>query len=371
LTPEFCGLILPETNRRTVTSRERFHGFVCQSPVDRVPVQLQNMVVAAQSTGRDFPVVYGNPDLVVQGHLLEWEKYRHDGVIVDIGTHAAAQAVGCPVECVPLELPRVTGPAISEWADVRSLRLPDIGVTFPLAVVLQAVEGLKKEIGRHAVIIATVDQGPFTLATQVAGLEKMLLALATGEAEEEIHALLRFCTAFTLAYGRELARAGADVIRMGDSISGPDLVSPDHYRRYALGCQKALAREFAKDRIIFAFHICGNATAILADMVSTGAAYVEIDEKTDLLAARDAVQDSGGINGPVSPRTLRFADVAEVERTCREILEAWMPRPGLFFGPGCSLASDTPEENIRMLIDCASRYGSYAGRNTHAGKISQ
>ena len=43
-------------------------------------------------------------------------------------------------------------------------------------------------------------------------------------------------------------------------------------------------------------------------------------------------------------------------------------RPGLFFGPGCSLAWDTPKENIRMLIDCASWYGSYTGRGTHAGE---
>ena len=351
-----------------MTSRERFEGFLSHSPIDRVPVQLQNMVTAAHSTGLDFPVVYRNPDLVVQGHLREWEKYRHDGVIVDVGTHAAAEAVGCRVEYPQGELPRVTGPALSEWSEVSGFRLPDIPSTFPLTVVLQAVAALKKEIGRHAVIIATVDQGPFTLATQIVGLEKTLLALATGEAEEEFRRLLDFCTSFTRAYGRELSRAGADVIRMGDSVSGPDLISPVFYRRYAMGCQKTLAEEFAREGITFAFHICGDATAIIHDMVSTGAAYVEIDEKTDLAAALNAVQDRGGINGPVSPRILRFGTEAEVERTCREILDAWMPRPGLFFGPGCSLAKDTPEENIRMLIDCASRYGSYTGRSTHAGE---
>lgn len=332
--------------------------------MDRVPVQLQNMVLAAQATGRDFPVVYSNPDLVVQGHLREWEKYRQDGVIVDVGTHAAAQAVGCPVDYAPGELPRVTGCAVCEWGQVP--RLPDIAATFPLTVVLQAVRALQKEIGRHAVLIATVDQGPFTLLTQIVGLEKILLALATGEAEQEVRNLLEFCTGFTLAYGRELARAGADIIRMGDSISGPDLISPAMYRKYALPSQKWLAETFAEEGIAFVFHICGNATAIVEDMVSTGAAYVEIDEKTDLLTAREAVRERGGINGPVSPRILRFGTAAEVERTCRDILDAWMPRGGLFFGPGCSLAKDTPEENIRMLIDCAARYGSYSGRNTHA-----
>lgn len=351
-----------------MTTRERFEGFLSNSRIDRVPVQLQNMVLAAQAAGQDFPVTFGNPDLVAHGHIAEWEKYRHDGIIVDVGTHAAAQAVGCRVQHAPGELPRVTDGAISEWSQAGSLRLPDITATFPLTVVLQAVAALKKQIGRHAIIVATVDQGPFTLTTQIAGLEKTLLALAAGEAEEEIRTLLEFCTKFTLAYGRELARAGADVIRMGDSISGPDLVSPALYRRFALPAQKTLAAEFAKQGIVFALHICGDATAIIEDMVSTGAAYVEIDEKTDLETARKAVRAKGGINGPVSPRTLRFGTAGEVERACRDILTAWMPQPGLFFGPGCTLAQDTPEENIRVLIDCAVRYGSYTGRDTHAEK---
>ena len=366
LTPLGSRSILSRKANGIVTSRERFRGFLSRSRIDRVPVQLQNMVLTAEAAGHDFAVTFSNPDLVVQGHLREWEKYHHDGVIVDVGTHAAAQSVGCRVAYSPGELPCVTGAAISEWSEAGSLRFPDIRSTFPLTVVLQAVGSLKREIGRHAVIIATVDQGPFTLMTQIAGLEKTLLALAKGEAEKEIWTLLEFCTGFTLAYGRELAKAGADVIRMGDSISGPDLISPSFYRRYAMPSQRALAGEFATQEIPFAFHICGNATPILADMVSTGAAYVEIDEKTDLAAARDSVRERGGINGPVSPRILRFGTTAEVERTCRDILDAWMPRMGLFFGPGCSLAKDTPEENIRMLIDCATLYGSYSGRNTHA-----
>ena len=269
LTPSQCGRILAKKVLWRVTNRERFQGFLSRSRIDRVPVQLQNMVLAAQASGCDFPVTFSNPDLVVQGHIAEWEKYRHDGLIVDVGTHAAAEAVGCRVQYAPGELPRVIGGAISEWSQAGSLRVPDITATFPLTVVLQAVAVLKKQLGQHAAIIATVDQGPFTLTTQIAGLEKTLLALAAGEAEEEIRTLLEFCTRFTLAYGRELARAGADVIRMGDSISGPDLVSPSLYRRYALPRQKTLAEEFAKQGITFAFHICGDATAIVGDMVST------------------------------------------------------------------------------------------------------
>ena len=89
-------------------------------------------------------------------------------------------------------------------------------------------------------------------------------------------------------------------------------------------------------------------------------AFVEIDEKTDLAVAKEAVRETGGIGGVISPRLLRFGAPAEIEAACRQVLASWLPQGGLFFGPGCTIPWDTPAENIRTLVECASRYGSYA-----------
>ncbi len=279
---------------------------------------------------------------------------------MDIGTHAAAEALGCVVEYGPGELPRVVRGPVASWEDIGGLRLPAIEASAPLSVVLGAVRELKDTIGKHTVIMGSLDQGPFSLATQVVGLEKVLLALAMGEAAQPIGVLLRLCTQFTLAYGRALAAAGADVVRMGDSISGTDLISPDMYRAFALPYQRMLAEEFHRDGIIFDFHICGNATPILHDMVSAGAAFLEIDEKTDMAVARREARDGCGVAGAISPRLLRFGSAAEVEAACRELLQGWMPQAGLLLGPGCSLVADTPEENLRAMIRCAEQWGRYS-----------
>jgi len=342
-----------------LNSRERVTAFLHRRPVDRVPVQLQNMALTVQSLQMDFQQVLRDGQRVAEGHILEWQKFRHDGVIVDIGTHAAAESLGCAAEYTTGEIPRVTQAALTSWEELPQLRIPEPRETFPLTVMLEATGILKRELGVHAFVIATVDQGPFTLATQLYGMERFLLSLGGGENSEAVHRLLRFCAAFTLSYGRALHEAGADVVRMGDSMSGTDLISPATYREYAFPYQKYLAEEFKRQGVVFDFHICGNATPIVADMVATGAAYVEIDEKTDLATARKAVADRGGINGTISPRNLRFNSPEEVEVECRNVLEAWMPQGGLFFGPGCTLAKDTPEENLRTLLACAQRYGSY------------
>lgn len=317
------------------------------------------MAMTVASLGRDFPEVYRDGKLVAEGHIHEWEKYRHDGVIVDIGTQAAAESLGCQADYPAGEIPRVTRPAMKGWADLDHLAIPDPWRTFPLTVVLDAVGILKGTIGKHTTIIATVDQGPFTLASQLFGMDSFLLEIGLREHDPEIHQLLKLCCDFTLAYGTALHGAGADVVRMGDSSSGPDMVSPATYARYAFPYHKKLAEEFARRGIVFEFHICGNATPIIRKMIATGAAYVEIDQKTDLGVAREAVRDGGGIGGPISPSLLRFGTEAEVEAACRRVLEAWLPQGGLFFGAGCTLPWDTPAASIRTLMACAERYGSY------------
>ncbi len=340
-------------------SRQRVEAFLHRVPVDRVPVQLQNMAVAAAALGLDFPQVFQNGTLVAQGHVCEWEKYRHDGVIVDIGTHAAAQALGCGAEYPAGEIPRVSAPALACWQELDRLRIPDPATTFPLIVVLEAVAILKREIGGRTTILATVDQGPFTLSSLLIGMAPFLTELAVHDREADVHRLLRFCAEFTLAYGIALRQAGADIVRMGDSTSGPDVISPAMYATYAFPYQRWLSQEFRKRGIVFEFHICGQATRIMRQMVATGAAFVEIDEKTDLLAAKDAVRECGGIGGVISPALLRFGSPVEVEDACRQELSAWLPQGGLFFGPGCTIPWDSPEANIRTMVDCAGRYGSY------------
>jgi MtaA/CmuA family methyltransferase len=317
------------------------------------------MAVTVRSLGKPFPEVYIDGELVAEGHAIEWEKYHHDGVIVDVGTHAAAQAIGCEVDYPEDEIPRVRHRAVESLERIDELTLPDPQTTFPLTVMIEAVTILKQEIGKHAMVIATVDQGPFTLSSQILGMETFLMILALGDSEELVFKLLAFCRDFTFSYGKALHAAGADIIRMGDSVSGPDMISPEMYERYAFPFQRSLSRAFKDEGIPFDFHICGNATPILHKMVETGAVYVEIDEKTDLSKAMEAVGERGGINGTISPQLLRFGTTEEVEEACREVLQSWLPRPGLFFGPGCTLSPDTPESNIRALIHCAEVYGRY------------
>ena len=50
-----------------------------------------------------------------------------------------------------------------------------------------------------------------------------------------------------------------------------------------------------------AYHIYGDATPIILDMVSTGAIIIEIDQKSDQLACKKAAYVQVSLLGPIDP----------------------------------------------------------------------
>ena len=68
---------------------------------------------------------------------------------------------------------------------------------------------------------------------------------------------------------------------MGDSIAGPDVCSPDVYRRWALPYEREVVETLAAEGKRIGLHICGDTTRIVDDMVATGSLLLAVDYKTD------------------------------------------------------------------------------------------
>jgi uroporphyrinogen-III decarboxylase len=147
---------------------------------------------------------------------------------------------------------------------------------------------------------------------------------------------------------------------IGESIAGPDVCSPAVYRAVAWPADRRLAQRLAADGIRLACHICGNATPIVADMVATGAAVLELDYKCDLAAVKAGTDGQTTVLGVIDPSGIvaRGTPQAVAEAT-REELAVLAPGGGLILGPGCALPPETPAENIEALVAAAQRWGRY------------
>jgi MtaA/CmuA family methyltransferase len=186
------------------------------------------------------------------------------------------------------------------------------------------------------------------------------LDIAIGEKKNGIHQLLDFCRQASYRYAVAQIEQGAHATSIGDSTSGPDVISPNYYREYAYPHVKKLAGDLKSRDITLAYHICGNSTPIIADMVETGAAIIEIDQKADLPRSKEISAGKSTLLGPVDPNEVMASGTPElVAEKCREAIDILSPGGGFILGPGCALPATTPDENIFAMIDTAKSYFPY------------
>lgn len=344
----------------TMTAVERVETVLRGGLPDRVPVDLHNFMMTAHASGRPFPEFYQSGEAMAEGQLKAWREYGHDVLLLENGTAALAEACGCGVEYLADSAPVAFAPAIHRREDIDHLRLPDPYTAHPLAELLKATRLVTREVGDRAFVMGRADQGPFSLASMIMGIEEFLLWLGSGEDRERLHRLLAFCEEAVFRYAVAQMEQGAHMTSIGESLSGPDVCSPKTYREFEWGYAQRLVERLRARGIRLAYHICGNATRIVDDMVATGAAVLELDYKCDLPKIKAATQGKAVILGVIDPSEILARGTPEiVAAKARETLEVLAPGGGLILGPGCALPPKTPPANVHALIETAHRYGRY------------
>lgn len=325
---------------------------------DRVPVDLHNFMMTPKFVGaQDSPEFYRDGTALAEGQIKAWERFGHDVLLVENGTAALAEACGVEVQYMEDSAPVAKSPAISSLDEVENLIVPDPYKDPLLSELLKATRLVVDEIGDKAFVIGRADQGPFSLACEIRGMSNFLMDIALGEQEEKVHQLLDFCRQVTERYAIAQIEQGAHATSIGDSPSGPDVVSPAYYRKYAYPYVQQLAASLKKKGILLAYHICGNATPIIGDMVASGAAIVEIDQKSDQVACKNVARGRATLLGPVDPSdVMANGTPEEVTVKCLEALENLSPDNGFILGPGCALPPTTPHENVDAMIEAAKKF---------------
>jgi uroporphyrinogen decarboxylase len=341
-----------------MNSIERTYLALQHKTPDRVPVDLHNFMVTARLMGvTSFGDFFRDGEAIATGQITAWRRFGHDVLIVENGTAALAEACGVKVMYQSDTAPVAKEPAIKRLDEVDKLVIPDPYKDPLLSELLKATRIVMQEIGDEAFIMGRADQGPFSLACEIRGMSEFMMDIALGEKLDKIHQLLEFCRQVSLRYATAQIEQGAHCTSIGDSPSGPDLLSPKNYRQFAYPYVVQLVSDLKKKGILLAYHICGNATPIIADMVNSGAAILEIDQKSDLKTCRQIARGKATLLGPIDPSGVMANGTPEqVQEKCRQAIEIMGSGGGFILGPGCALPATTPDENIAAMIETARRY---------------
>lgn len=345
---------------KEMTSLERCMAVLDGQMPDTLPVIPQSFMYAVQTAGMKIGEVNRDGKKMAQCHIISQEKYGYDGCVIDFDDATIAEAVGAKViyrEDEPAIVDE-TCPVLKDLRDVYDMPIPDPLKSGRMNEWLEATRYLKEKIGDHVFILGRADQGPFSIACLLRGTTNFMMDLLT-EDKKLIHDTLEYCRKLCAVFAKAQKDAGAHATSIGDAFAGPNLISPDMYREFALEPEKKLTKEVQEYGIPFSIHICGNTNGIIADMGTTGARILEVDWKLDMAEARRLVPESTVLMGNIDPSfPLVTGSPEQVDEAVRQLILKTKGRSHIV-SSGCAMGRNTPEENFKAFIAAARKYGSY------------
>jgi MtaA/CmuA family methyltransferase len=229
-----------------------------------------------------------------------------------------------------------------------------------IPALLEGVRLIANQVGREVAIRGNADQAAFDLACLVRGIEEFLMELASDSDSSAILRLLEICYQSHVAVHRALIRAGAHFTSLGDSLAGPDVISPGMFARWARPYEERLVKELASEGIFTVIHICGDTSRILDLLSGYDFCGFELDYKTDAVRAKANVGAGHVLFGNIDPSgVIARGTPAMVREKTRELIALWKPGGLFVLNAGCAIPANTPEENVRALIATAREEGAY------------
>lgn len=326
---------------------------------DRIPVMTHNFLMAAKEGGISMKEYRESPDQIVRVLTEACEKYDTDGVLLDVDTALLASACGAdtvyPDEIAAVVKDRQTR-SIREITDY--LRTLDLASQPRIALYLETIHKLSDWGKKNEVFVrCNADQGSFSLACMLVGMNEFLMDLLDEDYEEELMELLEATLDTSLQMHKLCYEAGGDCTSYGNSSEGCSVISPALFRKFAKPFETRFASAMNEAGIPTICHICGNVEPILDDLAETGCRMYELDYKTDIYRAKKAAKGHFSISGNIDPVLFLSGTPEDIRKEARSLCDLYRGEGGFMIGPGCALSPDTPPENIIALVETAKQYG--------------
>jgi MtaA/CmuA family methyltransferase len=330
---------------------------------DRLAVIPQDSHMAARLGGVNFIDWANDPDKRAKAILEQRERFDFDGAILGGETTILAEAAGAKVAFSKEECPRWEAGCIDDYDQLKDMVVVDPKKDGRLHVWVETVRQVVQAIGREYLVIARADQGAFSMASMLRGMENFMLDIGEAESDPElkaqIHGLLRYCNDCQFAFIKALKDAGAPVVTTGDSIAGPSVCAPKTYYEYCLPYEKQMTQWCRDIGIKFSVHICGKAEAILDRWMEAGMDIIEIDHKTDFGVARTAARGKCTILGNIDTTKMYLGDYNTIFQATKELIGQNNHEAELIVSSGCMLSQNTPPDNLKAMVDATRQFGEF------------
>jgi uroporphyrinogen decarboxylase len=228
-------------------------------------------------------------------------------------------------------------------------KIPPVAAGESLAFVGQAIRLARRALPVNKPVIGFAG-APFTLASYLVegGSSRQYRATKTlmYTDPDTWRAMMEMLARVTVDYLLMQVDAGAEIVQLFDSWVGS--LGPDDYRRYVLPHTEAVIAAMPTDVPVIHFGtITGN---LLELMREAGGDVIGLDWRVSLTDAWERLGPEVSVQGNLDPVVL-FAQIPEIRRRAKEILDQASGRAGHIFNLGHGILPETPVDHVIALID--------------------
>ncbi len=236
--------------------------------------------------------------------------------------------------------------------DPRSNRMP---------LLLDAASGLRSEVGDSKCVTGRV-AAPFSAVTLIFGMEPALLTML--DAPDLFADALKFAEDQAISWGLAQIEAGCHAIWLGDCNASLHLISPEHYREWALEPCRRVTEAFQDAGAFVFLHNSEENIRGLWLQTETNPDILSVGPGLDMAVAIQELGNTQALMGNVDPiAMLTDSSASEVAaETGRQV--RLMADGGCILNSGECVPREARRENMHAMADTARQVWEIVGPKT-------
>jgi uroporphyrinogen decarboxylase len=332
--------------------RERVEAVLNFKEVDIVPVipPFQGFW-ALDAVGLSIPSHYANPMKGAEAQIKMIEAAPFDALEVFWDWLTPAEACGCKVVFPEKSNPNTSEHVLKTIDEVSKLKMPDISGHARSINDFKVAASLNKSLSKERYTYITLPL-PFTLSGELRGVEKMMLDML--KKPNEVGLLLDYSAKVMLEYAKFAAETGVDGICWCDPTASAGLISPKHFKNFALPRIKEVLQKTRSLGMDALLHICGNTSDRLDAILDASPDLMSLDTSVDLAKAMQVLLDKVPIMGNVSTTDLFTKKPEDIEAASLDCIKR-AGKHGFALGAGCDIPIGSPLANVVALCSAPKR----------------
>ncbi len=296
-----------------------------------------NALPSAQMVEEGIDEILWDADLKFEALRRYYEKVDADVLFYLSDIAIQAEAMGARVKYWAERMPAIEAPA-------QTVLSPNPAKSARMNVNARVLKRMEKEYPDK--IRAALVYGPFTVAGQILGEEKLLRGISRNE--NEAVALIEEAYNCARNYAVYLAESGANLLWVSDPLAA--LIPPKQFWKFAGIYLKKLFDSCNSFPTIL--HICGDTYDIVPEMVRTGVEGISFDNCMDLFVVEDLVPKHVNIVGNIDPvAVIEVGSANEIQHETSDIAFSMGIYPNFVLSTGCAVPPQAPVENVKAFVE--------------------